>query len=95
MTEQRELAEAEAMVNAAIATVDSLTSKTMSELTDQEIKVNFYDRGDAYGKSWMCKECGNYQFYTPKPVRCPHMPLWWEVKMKEQAKAKRARKLNK
>ena len=56
----------------------------MAKLTDEEIKVNFNDTGDAYGKSWRCKECGQNQFYTPKPVRCPHTPLSWEVQMKER-----------
>ena len=61
-----------------------LTKREQACLTDEEIKINFEEAGDAYGKSWRCKECGKNQFYTQKPVRCPHTPLSWEVKLKEQ-----------
>ena len=84
-TELEELEELESELLVANDTADFMANAiVMAELTDEEIKVNFDDTGDAYGKSWCCKECGKNQFYTQKPVRCPHTPLSWEVQMKEQ-----------
>jgi hypothetical protein len=52
-----------------------------TKLTDEEINLNFDNTGDAYGNSWMCKQCGKNQFYITKPVVCSHDPEEYETKM--------------
>ena len=52
-----------------------------TELTDEEIKLNFKNTGDAYGNSWTCKQCGKNQFYEERPVICSHDPEEYEKQM--------------